>query len=371
MRRAILVACVWLVITVPALGQGQANRALILGLGQGLVWELEVHGGGLFNPEVPDGTRTLPPPGSGFITGDPLQSRRVSSWYLADGAQLLNEVALVIGASARITPLDTVLNRPLADRRGGAGGGFRLSRELGGRFAAEFNFDYASTRFELRESARSGLTATSGSFRPAFAGILVPAGAFQGLSITSTDGIDEGRGSEATATGALRVRLLTRGRFIPYVTAGAGLTRLRGEGPVATLNGAYSFQFAGLFPFAERDQVSVRQVFDERLFVGVVGGGVTAELTPRSGVRVDVRAHIGSTSDRILLDATPSITTTIALPFEIFSLTNPSISFSSFPQPSVAPPSSLSGPALDDFTTFEVTRTRNQVLVTVGYFFRF
>jgi len=350
----------WAVLSAPAAGMAQGNA-----------WEVEVHGGRLFTPDITGGSGSLPAPGSPFTTTPGFGSRRVSSWFFGDGAQLLNGVASfpVFNTSSRITPLDPVLNNPLADRKGGGSVGFRVSRDITPRVGAEFNFDYASTPFEARASAVSGLNATSVSFRPVFEGIL-PAALFVGRNPNATNTIQAGDASEITGTGAVRINLLTQGRLIPYATAGAGFTRHRGDDPAATVEGGYSFQLFGVFPFNERDSVSLRQTVDETVFVGVVGGGVNAYLTQRSGIRVDIRAHLGKTTDRVLLDANPSVTTAAAASF-IFSVSNPGISFSSFPQPSIFPPSSLSGPAVDDFTTFEVSRTRRQVLLTFGYFVRF
>jgi hypothetical protein len=52
--------------------------------GQGGAWEIEVHGGRLFTPDIPDGSRSVPPPGSSFLALSGFQSRRVSSWYFGD-----------------------------------------------------------------------------------------------------------------------------------------------------------------------------------------------------------------------------------------------------------------------------------------------
>ena len=124
-------------------------------------------------------------------------------------------------------------------------------------------------------------------------------------------------------------------RIIPYATAGAGVTRYRGEGPVAGMNGGYSFAARGIFPFNERDDVTVRQTFDESAPVGVFGGGVNLYLTARSGVRVDARVHVGPSRDEVLLNATPVVTATASGSF-VFSATNPSLSFNSLVQARLA-----------------------------------
>jgi hypothetical protein len=334
-------------------------------------WEVEVHAGTVTMPEIPSGTSSLPPPGATFAPFPGLQSRQVSSWFVGDGAQLLNGIAAAFGTPGRITPLDPVANNPLADRKGGLDIGFRVGRRITPRLVAEFNFDYASAPFEERAGVQTGLTATSASFGPTFSPILLPSFVFVGANPNATSSleVDDG-GSEITATGTVRFDLLTRGRFIPYVTGGAGVTQLKGDGPTATVDGAYSFLFGGVFPFDERDAVALTQTFDESVFIGVFGGGVNIAINPRSGIRVDVRVHVGSTTDRVEMDATPRLTP--ATPnVQIFSGTTPSLSFSNFSQPSPAPPSSLSGPAINDFTTFEASGVRSQFLWSVGYYFRF
>ena len=138
---------------------------------------------------------------------------------------------------------------------------------------------------------------------------------------------------------------------------------------MASVTGGYSFRISGVSSMNESDTVNVRQTFDQSVFVGLVGGGVNVHLTGRSGVRVDARAHLGSTTDRTVLNASPNVMVGVP-PSRVASSTNPSLSFSSFPQPT-ATPSSLSGEAVTDFTTFEVRRTRRQVLIAFGYFYRF
>jgi hypothetical protein len=341
-------------------------------------WEVEVHGGWLSVPEISGGSTSLPTPGASFATfpgvaGGP-SSRRVSSWLFGDGSQLLNGV---LGSNPgfnlpqRITPLDSVLNKPLADRKSGGNFGFRVSRDLTPRFTAEFNFDYAQTPMELRAGVQSGLDSTTGSFGLAFQNeAFLPSLIFVGKNVTASNSVQVEDGSEILTTGAIRVNLLTHGRFRPYVTGGAGVVKQRGSAPTASATGAYSFQMLGSFPMSERDTVAIRQTFDESMFVGLVGGGVHIPVNQRSGIRFDVRAHLGGTTDRTLVSATPNVAVAAAA-FQIASLTTPSISFSSFAQNIPVPPSSLSGPTITDFTTFEASKTRTHTLFAVGYYFRF
>jgi hypothetical protein len=328
----------------------------------------------LSSPDIAGGTTGLPAPGTPFITTGTFQSRRVSSWLVGDGAQLLNAI---VGSNPgfnqpqRVTPLDSVANNPLADRKGGGSFGFRVSRELTPRIAAEFNFDYATVSVEARNGVQSGLDATTSSFRTVFQNeVFLPSLLFAGKTVTTSNSLAVEEGSEMAVTGAVKFNILTRGMFRPYVTGGAGVTRQRGDFPVATAEGRYTFRILSVFPFDERDSVTLTQTYDESVFVGVVGGGVNVHLRANSGIRVDVRAHVGTSNEQVLLDAAPTVT--LGTPgFSIFSVTNPGISFNSLPQPSVSPPSSLSGAAVNDFVTFDSSRTRTQVTWSVGYFFRF
>jgi hypothetical protein len=338
------------------------------------VWEVEVHGGWLTTPEVSGGTTGLPAPGETFTTLGPFQSRRVSSWLVGDGADLMNAIASSnpgFNLPLRITPLDSVANTPLASRRSGGSAGFRVGRELTRQFVVEFNFDYASTPYEARGHVQSGLDATTSSFRTLLQNeVLLPSAIFVGKAITSSNALSVEGGSETLVTGAVRFNILTQGRLRPYVTGGGGVARYGGDSPTATAQSGYTFRFLNVSPFDERDAVVLTQTFDESGFVGLVGGGVSVYLRPTSGIRGDVRAHIGASTERVLLDATPSFTP--GTPSIFFaSLTSPSLSFSNFPQPSASPPSSLSGPAIVDFVSFESSKTKAQVTWSIGYFFRF
>jgi hypothetical protein len=80
--------------------------------------------------------------------------------------------------------------------------------------------------------------------------------------------------------------------------------------------------------------------------------------------------HVGSASERVRLDATPTVTPGSPI-FQFASTTTPSLSFSNVAPPNPFPPSTLSGPAITDFTAFEVSGVRSQFLWSVGYYFRF
>ena len=150
------------------------------------------------------GTTTLPPAGPLLPTGEPqFFSRRVSSWFFGDGAQLANDLAAAFPlVSSRIIPLDRVLGNPLADRQNGGAFGFRVGRRITNRLTAEFNFDYTLTPWEVPSATASGIEATAGSFQVLFDEIFDPLrspGA--GANVSSSSVVQDGDGSQIVVTG--------------------------------------------------------------------------------------------------------------------------------------------------------------------------
>jgi hypothetical protein len=348
---------------------GMSDQALAQGRG----WEVEVHGGGAFATNLSGGTTTLP-------TSTPLPtplpefpSRRVSTWFVGAGSGLANDVAGQISRiTERITPLDGILSAPLGERGGGGSFGFRVSRVLTPRFSAEFNFDYSATSLDVPSAASSGVQTTATSFRTTFEAFMV------GLttpntptSVTSSGSVAGGGGHQILATGAITYNLLTAGKFIPYATGGLGIISEGGDAPSAQLDGQYGVRILTTPWFEETDRVSLTYDADDQVFVGVLGGGVRMQLSPRAGMRGDVRVHLGSRTVRTLLDANPSIrVATPDLATIIGTRTNPSFVMSNNPS-LINFSSSLSGPVLDGFEAYTVDGLVTQTLVSVGYFFTF
>ena len=211
----------------------------VTALAQGGGWEIEVHGGGTIASTASGGTTNFPAAGAPLATLVPqFQSRRVSSWFFGDGAELANGVAdglqaFAFPSAARITPLDSVLVDPLAERRDGGGFGFRVSRAITDRFSAEFNFDYNATPLEVPSATSSGIQATAASFQAVFEGFLGPfrmTDPSSPVSVSSSSVIRDNEGSQIVATGAVNINLMTQGRVIPYATVGAGIISNRSEG---------------------------------------------------------------------------------------------------------------------------------------------
>src|SRR5262245_37519470 len=336
-------------------------------------WEVEFHAGALLASNPSGGTASVPGPGEQFITGLNCQacpaSRRVSSWYFGDGTTLANQVAtsppFFLTVQTRAVPLDPVLSAMLTERPGGAGFGARVGRALGHRLTAEMNIDYSPASLEITSAARAGIEASRAAFIATWDQLL-RTGPFGLRSVTSTADVRDGNGGQLLVTGALSINLVTTGALIPYVTAGAGLISNLGSSPAATLAGQYQFVIGNISPISESDTVTVRDDRPDRSFVGVFGGGVRWHLSPRWGVRADVRDHAYTNQGGTAIDATPA-TVFATPPTYIFSATSPSIQFSN--QPTV--PSSLSGVSLKSVPTFKGSGVQNRIGLTAGVFWRF
>lgn len=361
--RIILLLLTLFVMVTPAAAQGQ--------------WELEFHGGVLLSNRPADGIATLPAAGTPFTTVSGVPSRRESSWYFGDGAALVNQVNTARGVSPKITPLDPVLNRSVAQRQNGASFGFRISRHITPRYTAEFSVDYSRGQLEMSDSGRAGIEASRDSFISAFNVPFPPgpAGIAPVVTVTSTDAIDEQRGHQVFATGVLNINLKGDGRIIPYATVGGGVVVNAGNTPSATLAGTYRVAPpsggplpAGVLIHDETDTVTLRYSIERRALVGVLGGGIKYVVSPRWGVRLDIRALLSNNSISNLVDANATVAT--LTPASVLVIpANPTLQFSN--NPSTGAPSSLSGPPINGFQTFAGSGIQAHISIVPGVFWRF
>ncbi len=336
-------------------------------------WEVEVHGGRSLVSPAPAGTGALPAPGASFTTFTGAPSRRVSSWYFGDGAELANSVLSVAGFPERIAPLDSVLTHALGRQNDGTGFGFRVGRRITSRVGAEVSLDTVSAPFDLTSEALTGVNASRDSYRAAFADGLLLLGPFLDATVTTDlqTRTRTNRPRQLVATATLNVNLVTGGRFIPYATVGGGVLVNRGDTPAMDVNGEYSLALAGVDVIAESDHVTLKSAIDGHVPVGVLGGGIRAFLTGQSGLRVDVRVHVGRQTVRTLVSARPGTVASSgpASDIVVASFTSPGIQFSN--NDAMFGPSSLSGPVLTDVESFRARDSVRQVLVTAGYFWQF
>ena len=382
MLRTVPTVQVSMIVAVAVVGSATAAVA------QDRKWEVEVHGGGTVATSPTGGTAallaagtlfSLPPPPGGLPPGAPAlpTSRRESSWYFGDGAVLVNQVntaqvSIGLGVTGKITPLDPVMNSSVARRQTGGSIGFRISRHITPRYTAEFNFDYSRGRLEMGSAGLAGIEASRASFISAFNALVVA-----GLpkTVTSTATIHSSEGRQIFTTGVLNINLKTDGKIVPYATVGGGVVVNSGNTPSATLTGTYRIvssplsPFPGVLLFNETDTVNLRYSIEHRAFVGVLGGGIKYAVSPRWGVRLDVRAHLSKNSVSNLVDANPTVAT--LTPAESLSAlgVNPTIFVSNNPSRPVQ--SSLSGPAISGFRTFAGNGMQTQISIVPGFFWRF
>jgi hypothetical protein len=343
-------------------------------------WEIEGHIGGSFFSNPTSGAAQLPPVGASYqVPAPPLPpefpgarewppSREVSSWYFGDGSVLFNDARRALGflSPVPITPLDPVLTSAGSTRDGGLLLGFRVARALNDRLSAEFSFDASLTRVRMTDDARTAIETTSTSFEQAFDSL-------SGIGFENVDSnvtIDREGGGQLNATGALTVNLLTGHRWTPYATIGGGVVSSVGDMPRATLVGKYHvvdvLEGTGTNLVDDTDTVSVRYEMNPATIL-LLGGGFKFDLSPRAGIRGDVRFGIGSNGNRVVVDTEASHA---GVSYYSLALLGPNSS-AVFSSPGNPRQRSLSGPALSGFETFTGTRYQVDTAITFGYFTRF
>ncbi len=352
-----------------ALGQRPVFAQIITGPKADPKWTAEAHVGVLRGPAPTGGAAGRFPPGTTFATEPGFPSRTNSSWYFGDGAALFNEVNAQFGSRFNIrfppfVPLDSMLNAAAMGRQGGRSWGFRIARRIRPRLGAEFSVDRSQVRLRLTDSARNAIEATRTSFERAFSGLIgtIPQ---MGLRVTSTADIDEAAAHQTAFTGVLTIELTKHGRIATHVLAGAGRVLNRADPLEARVRGNYQFRFFDTFPVNETDTVTIRFTERDAATVGVFGGGVTADVGERHGVRADVRVFAGSNGSGTFVDASPSVQRLapfVALP----SNTNPSLQFST----TTTDRSSLNG-STAGLRTFTGSGLDLRIVLSVGYYLRF
>lgn len=328
-------------------------------------WEIEAHLGGSSFSSPTAGLAQLPGPGIGFPVGRGFpDSREVSSWYFGDGAVLFNTARRAVASNAPITPLDPVLTRAGVESDRGVVLGFRVARAFNDRFGAEFSFDASRTPVRMTDAMRAGISAASASFEHAFRSF-----SFVSTADSNATILQEG-GRRLSATGALNVNLLTGRRLTPFATIGGGTVSTQGVLPNAELVGQYRIldylDETGATIVDDTDTVHVR--YEEHSSpVLLLGGGFRFDLSPRFGIRSDVRFSIGSNTGRIVVDAKASHA---GVPAWALTLIGQGASMV-FGSPGTERQPSLTGPAISGFETFTSRGRRVQTAITFGYFARF
>jgi hypothetical protein len=153
------------------------------------------------------------------------------------------------------------------------------------------------------------------------------------------------------------------GAWQPYVCFGGGVIGGRGHYPSFTLAGDYQFTANGL-PIHQSDVVTVSQHVGLAP-AGLIGGGVTRDVTSRVGIRLDGRALFAGNPTETRVIATGSSLNSGPIS-AVYPFNGPlALSFSSNPAQSQR--SSLAGGSA---TTFKGDGMRVLGLVTFSVFVR-
>ncbi len=332
-------------------------------------WEIEFTGGLAAGRTPGGGSVSLPPAGAAITTSSPIfPSRAVPSWFFGDGAALFNDAAAELNLPDRIASLDDALAARALQRGAGVAFGVRVRRGLTPRASLELGMDVSGDSPDLTGDFRAAVDASRASFEAAF-GELFASGPFDATAVDATASVDAGASREIALTGALNIGFAPRGAFVPYITLGGGVLTRAGSLPSATLAGRYQTRIAvagaptGGPPIDESDRLVIR--FDQGpALVGVAGGGLRRDLSPRWALHLDARALVGRDTTRVLVDATPSVTAGSPAG-SIESLTYPNIQFSNDPAVT-GRRSTLGAPPLDSFIVRKGDGWRVRVFVSVG-----
>jgi hypothetical protein len=376
----------WAVVKHP-IGSGRFPRAvlaLLLGYETAFAqsdreaakWEIELHAVSLIAYQQHGSGVPFPPgePFTAFIRPLPLSSRRVSSWYFGDGANLFNSAATRFGSPIpQITPLDSILTTSGANP-GGTSFGVRLTRHITRRVSAELLVE-RSGKSSLDELAVRQIEAS----RSSFAAALERVTAAPAISMSSV----KRRGNTFTfSTGGISIETPGYARLQPFVTLGAGVLTVGGRSSTASLVGSYDPGLNMNQPDMITDTVTLSFApAKQHAFTTFVGGGVKVPMTSRLGVRVDLGAYVYH--DPIATTLTTDHTDPQTLAFLVADAPNASPAFFPFfsfipmgslvgsPGPPPASVSSLSGPRISEFTSFTERGVQSQIRLSIGAYWRF
>ena len=333
-------------------------------------WQLEVVGGLSFFDLPTSGDAALPPQGPSLPTSGPTNpSRRIPTWFLGDGASLLNGANAEFGVASRLVPLDAALRNLGLSGTNAPVMGVRIRRTLTSRWSLELGTELWTGSTEISPELLDAVEVARASFETAFTGLL-STGPFASTSVSAAATANDRTSRELAIIGSVRYHLLT-GTLAPYVTIGGGVITRVGDLPSVTLTGNYAFRVqtnqAPAASFAESDVLTMR--FEQAAGpVGMVGAGVRKDLTPRVGFSIDGRAYLSQGTLSLRLDSRPAITTGTPAAF-IESFTAPSVQFSN--NSSTGRDSSLSGTPLNGFKAFTTSGVQTRYSVTAGMFVRF
>lgn len=334
-------------------------------------WAVGVDVGVALGGNTPGGSPGQPfQPGMTFTAANGQPSRSIPSWFYGDGAVLFNQVQAQFASRynqhfTAITPIDAVLTGASAHRSGAAPSfALRATRRISPRYAIDFAFEHRGSGLALTGGAQSALDAARDNFQAALTGLIgtIPQ---NDVNVTTSVMQSKSGGGQSSLTAEAVITLVTHGKLTVHAIAGGGVL-FRGDGSVdVKLTGAYTFSIFGVFPINETDAVTIHVADSGTSALGTVGGGITYDLTPRQGIRVDGRLYLSSSGLTTHVDARPTarrVSPGSVLPSE----TTPSIQFSTVPNI----PTSLSSTATA-LNTFNGSGLEIRPQVSFGYFVRF
>lgn len=332
-------------------------------------WEVEGLGGLSLFSLPSSGDAALPPAGPPLPTSGPTNpSRRVPTWFLGDGASLLNGTNADFGVVSRLVPLDAALGRPGLSGSNAPAAGLRLRRHLSSRWSLEAGAEFHAGAVDIDPALLDAVEQARASFEAAFQGLFT-SGPFTGITVKADTAIDGQSSRELILSGTVR-RAFPLGSLTPYLLAGGGIIARLGDLPRIDLTGAYQFTVSttqGQATFSESDSLTLR--FEQRAgVVGIAGAGVQRQLSDRVGLSVDGRVFLGRETLVLRLDSTPEVATRTPGAF-IESFTTPAVQFSN--NTATGRDSTLSGTPLTGFTAFTSSGLQVRYVLTAGVSVRF
>jgi hypothetical protein len=335
-------------------------------------WALEFELGATAGSDPVGGTATPLPPGVTFVIpgslpGAEQRSRQVPSWFFGDGVQLFREAT-----RQTLSGIDDAITRNPVRSDGGATVGLRFTRRVLSRVSVGGSLGYGPGT-SLEPAAVAALENAAASFQTSFRAL--PA---RTRDVSAVATVSSSSTNELAATAIVSYDFRDAGTVVPFVVGGIGVVSRIGDASSAHVEGAYVVESPGVVngvPIAvsEHDVVDVGYDLNDHGLLSTIGGGLRIALTPRWLLRVETRASFVRQHVDVLVSASP--TTDPPPPnvaAAIFVGSPTSLSFSNFavatrPPPTIIP-SSLSGPALDDFVSFSGsgTATRFSVSAAIG-----
>lgn len=170
-----VVALCALILPAPASAQSTDRR-----------WQVELVGGVAVFQMPTSGDAALPPAGPSLPTNGPTTpSRRVPTWFLGDGASLLNGTNAEFGVASRLVPLDAALGTLGLTGTNAPAMGVRVRRQMTSRLSLELGAELHAGSVRMSDELLDAAEGSRASFEAAFAGLFT-SGPFQNVDVTAT-----------------------------------------------------------------------------------------------------------------------------------------------------------------------------------------